>query len=249
MLFEIGSISKVFTGVLLADAVLEGKLTLDDTLTQRLPVKFGYAGAGAVTLKQLATHTSCLPRLPANVLNPEGDDPYAQYDRKAMFEYLASAKLQAQPPCEPAYSNLGVAILGVVLETILVDAQLSFHRNASGQIAGLTLHQNGQDVPARRDAAPPPHVEFPSPTALAEYAEEYDFGNFQPGATITVRATPEVLLARLTGQQELPVFSIGKDQFEYDVVVATLTFERDQAGKVIAVVLHQNGRDMRSPKR
>src|SRR5215213_1003987 len=64
VIFEIGSISKVFTGILLADAVQAGKLGLDDTLVQRLPVKFADPATGAVTLKQLATHTSCLPRLP-----------------------------------------------------------------------------------------------------------------------------------------------------------------------------------------
>ena len=69
-----------------------------------------------MTLKQLATHTYCLPRLPSN-LNPAGDDPYAQYYNRALFEYLATAKLAGQPPCAAAYSNLGFGVLGVVLET------------------------------------------------------------------------------------------------------------------------------------
>jgi hypothetical protein len=131
----------------------------------------------------------------------------------------------------------------------VVDAQLSFRRNAEGKIKGLTLHQNGRDIPASRDASPPPHIEFPNAAALAEFAGEYDFGLFQPGATISVRATPEVLLVRLTGQPELPVFAVAKDRFEYDVVVAALSFERDPAGKVVAVVLHQNGMDMKAPRR
>ena len=131
----------------------------------------------------------------------------------------------------------------------VVDAQLSFRRNASGKIEGLTLHQNGRDIPATRDSGPPPHIEFPNAAALAEYAGEYDFGQLQPGATITVKATPEVLLVTLTGQPAFPVFSIGKDRFEYDVVEAALTFERDAAGKVVAVVLHQHGMDMRAPKK
>ncbi|HSS50021.1 MAG TPA: serine hydrolase domain-containing protein, partial [Thermoanaerobaculia bacterium] len=117
VLFEIGSITQVFTGILLADAVLDGKLSLDDTLAQRLPVKFSEPATGAVTLKQLATHTSCLPRLPDNMMHASGDDPYSQYDNKAMFEYLASAKLAEKPPCAPEYSNLGFGILGVVVET------------------------------------------------------------------------------------------------------------------------------------
>jgi D-alanyl-D-alanine-carboxypeptidase/D-alanyl-D-alanine-endopeptidase len=480
VLFEIGSISKVFTGLLLADAVVEGRLKLDDTLAQRLPVRFDHAATGAVTLEQLATHTSCLPRLPDNMMHPDAADPYAQYDDKALFEYLASAKLAAhrgQPPCPAEYSNLAFGVLGVVIEkaygkpwavlvrekitgplgmvdtvqdpspeqrarfaepwdgtkpahewtfkaiagagalrstaadmskfadgllagargpfgkawpllagdyvnrpaiggkvglalehltpehgngwgdsyvheggtggyrsivqvwpangraivvlasnavanpmawlstwqlageerrerqevalalatldeyvgvyaidkqarfTILrrgdglvarltgqpfipifasakdelfykvVDAQLSFHRDAAGKVDRLTLHQNGRDMPAARDASPPPRILFPNAAALADYAGEYDFGAFQPGSQITVTARGDVLLAMLTGQPALPVHCVAKDQFEYDVVEAALTFERDKTGKVVAVTLHQHGMDMRAPRK
>jgi D-alanyl-D-alanine-carboxypeptidase/D-alanyl-D-alanine-endopeptidase len=472
VLFEIGSITNVFTGILLADAVADGKLSLDDTLAQRLPAKFEYAATGAVTLKQLATHSACLPRFPDSMINFGGDDPYAQFDRKALFEYLASAKLSAQPPCRSEYSNR-FGILGVVLEiaydkpwsalvaekvtgpldmpdtiqelsaalrarfaepwngdqrahpwnylalagggalrssladmskladallagpkgplakawpllagdfmdmpaergkiglalihtmrggeecylhyggtggyqslilvhptsgraTVVlasnakadpdewlaareaaersavvrsevalpiatleqyagiytidksarltvtqrgdgllarltgefflpvfasardeffykeVDAQLSFHRNAEGKVTGLTLHQNGRDLKATRGPGPVPHFEFPNAAALAEYAADYDFGQFMPGATITVVASPWGLAAVLTGQQALPLFCTGKDRFEYEAVASSLTFERDAAGKVVAVVLHQNGRDKRAPRR
>jgi serine-type D-Ala-D-Ala carboxypeptidase/endopeptidase len=67
-----------------------------------------------------------------------------------------------------------------------------------------------------------------------------------------VRASPPpevVLMVQLTGQPAIPVFSVGKDRFEADVVEAALTFERDAAGKVVALVLHQNGMDMRAPRR
>lgn len=116
VLFEIGSITKVFTGILLAEAVLDGKLSLDDTLARRLPVKFGNAATGAVTLRQLATHTSCLDSLPEEI-NPAADDPFAKYDKKKLFAYLAGVKLAQQPPCAFQYSNLGFGTLGVVVET------------------------------------------------------------------------------------------------------------------------------------
>jgi D-alanyl-D-alanine-carboxypeptidase/D-alanyl-D-alanine-endopeptidase len=470
-LFEIGSISKVFTAILLADAVAEGKLSLGDTLAKRLPVKFADPTTGAVTLRQLGTHTSCLPRLPDNIGNANPDDPYSQYGDKALFEYLASAKLPGKPPCAVEYSNLGFGVLGVVLETAYgkpwaalvqekiagplgmsdtvqdlspaqqsrfaepwsgdqrahpwtlkaiagagalrstpgdmskladallagsqgplakawpllagdladmpgtgkiglalihqkvngedvywhnggtggfrslmqiypasgraaillasnaaatpeawlaawdakgrpavarvevalpaealdqyagvysidktarltlvrqgaglvarltaqpffpifasakdeffyktVDAQLSFHRDAEGRITGLTLHQNGRDIPAARDAGPAPHIEFPDPATLSEYAGDYDFSQIQPGARITVRAMPLGLTAMLTGQPAFPIFAAGKDRFEFDVVPAALTFERDPAGKIVAAVLHQNGRDLRAPR-
>jgi len=472
VIFEIGSISKVFTGILLADAVADGKLSLDDSLAKRLPVKFAEPATGAVTLRQLATHTSCLPRMPDNLTDLTAPDPYAKYDDKALFEYLGQAKLAKSPPCAAEYSNLGFGTLGVVLETAygkpwaalvqekitgplgmtdtvqelsadqqsrfaapwsgadpahpwtlkamagagalrstladmskladallagakgplakawpllagdsadmpgggkiglalihdkvggedgywhnggtggyrsllvvwpasgraailltsngaadpdawlaawrasglpavqrtetalppaalddyasvysvdaktrftilrrgeglvarligqpffpifasakdeffykVVDAQISFHRDASGKIAGLTLHQSGHEIAATRDAGPAPHIEFPTATALAEYVGEYDFGQFQPGATIMVTRADDQLLARLTGQPAIPVFAVGKDRFEFDVVVASLTFERDAAGKIAAVVLHQHGQDMRAPRK
>jgi hypothetical protein len=131
----------------------------------------------------------------------------------------------------------------------IADAQLSFHRDESGKIKGLTLHQNGRDIPASRQDGPPTHIEFPDAARLAEYAGEYDFGQFEPGATLTVRVLDETLTVMLTGQPSLPVFATGKDRFESDAVEASVTFERDAAGKVVALVLHQNGMDMRSPRR
>lgn len=130
-----------------------------------------------------------------------------------------------------------------------IDAQISFHRDAAGKIAGLTLHQNGRDLRAERSPEPVPYMELLTPQELAAYVGEYDFGSYQPGATITVKANGDVLGVQLTGQPTFPVFATGKDRFDYDVVVATLTFERDAAGKVVAVVLHQNGMDMRAPRR
>ncbi|MEM9018315.1 MAG: serine hydrolase domain-containing protein, partial [Verrucomicrobiota bacterium] len=68
-LFEIGSITKVFTGILLADLVLEGKISLDDSIVDVLDdlgVEVG-EDLGPVTFLELATHTSGLPRLPPNL--------------------------------------------------------------------------------------------------------------------------------------------------------------------------------------
>lgn len=473
VLFEIGSISKVFTGLLLAHAVHEGKLGLDDTLAQRLPVKLADPRLRAVTLRQLATHTSCLPRLPDNLQGASTDDPYAHYGEPELFKYLQKARLETAPPCKPDYSNLGFGILGVVLEhaygkpwaalvrekiaaplgmvdtvqalsadqarrfaqpwaadqhaqpwtfqavagagalrstladmsrfadallarddgplkglwpilagdyadmpmvggriglallhdrhgdvdgywhdggtggfrseiqlfpasgkawivlasnaaaapeawvsqwrnvatpalertaiatadsdldeyvgvypiakqasfTVLkvdgglrvrltgqpflpifasakdefflkvVDAQLSFKRDAAGKIQSIVLHQNGRDMAADRASAPAPPIRFLDAATLAEYAGDYDFGKFQSGSIIAVQVKNDTLFAQLTGQQFLPIFATAKDRFEWDVVPAVLTFERDSDGRIIAATLHQNGADMRAPRK
>lgn len=118
VLFEIGSISKVFTGLLLAQAVLEEKVTPDTTLREIMGGKQSFAdpAVAAITLKQLATHTSGLPRLPDNLnaaRNPS--DPYAAYDRPLLDAAVAKQKLKGKPPFGQSYSNYGMGLLGDLL--------------------------------------------------------------------------------------------------------------------------------------
>lgn len=114
--FELGSLTKVYTGVLMADLVLAGKVRLDDPLRKFLPNDFVFADArlGAITLEQLATHRSGLPRLPANLLPHRGDDPYADYDERALLAFLSHHKPSALD-ASAGYSNLGIGLLGYVL--------------------------------------------------------------------------------------------------------------------------------------
>ncbi len=118
IVFEIGSITKVFTGLLLAQAVVEKKVTLDTTVGSLLDPKLKFADPriAAITLKQLSTHTSGLPRLPGNLAaGAAEDDPYAHYDEKRLLAYLTSAKLDGEGPYSCSYSNLGVGLLGHLL--------------------------------------------------------------------------------------------------------------------------------------
>lgn len=117
-LFEIGSISKVFTGLLLAQAEERGELNLDDSLGALLKgtVSFTSPQTAAITLRQLVTHTACLPRLPAdfNAVAVRGD-PYRDYDRARLWAALGALTPTGTPPCAAVYSNLGFAVLGEVL--------------------------------------------------------------------------------------------------------------------------------------
>lgn len=118
IVFEIGSITKVFTGLLLAQAVVEKKVTLDTTIGSLLAgkVKFADPRVAAITLRQLATHTSGLPCLPENAIaGMAEDDPYANYDEKLLWSYLATAKLEGESPFAFGYSNLGMGLLGHLL--------------------------------------------------------------------------------------------------------------------------------------
>lgn len=118
MLFEIGSITKVFTGLLLAQAVVEKKVTLETTIGSLLGPGTAFADprVAAITLKQLSTHTSGLPRLPGNAAAGmvEGD-PYANYDEKLLLAYIKGEKLEGEGPYTCSYSNIGVGLLGHLL--------------------------------------------------------------------------------------------------------------------------------------
>lgn len=114
--FELGSLTEAYTGVLLADYVLAGKVRLDDPLRKFMPEQFIFSDArlGAITLEQLATHRSGLPRLPANLLPHRDGDPYADYDEHALLTFLAHYRPATLDPTA-GYSPLGIGLLGYVL--------------------------------------------------------------------------------------------------------------------------------------
>jgi len=115
--FEIGSITKVFTSILLADMVRRGKLSLDDPVQKFLPdtVHVPERDDTPITLYHLATHTSGLPRMPTNFAPADPTNPYADYTVEQMYEFLSGAELTGRPGDNAAYSNLGVGLLGHIL--------------------------------------------------------------------------------------------------------------------------------------
>lgn len=123
--FEIGSITKTFTGILLAQRIERGELAIDDRVSRLLPEGWSLADAARdVTLKQLTTHTSGFPRLPDGLLSIGrtagmlfGGDPYRSYTEAEFREALADVELEFEPGAGRGYSNFGVGVLGFVLAT------------------------------------------------------------------------------------------------------------------------------------
>lgn len=115
--FEIGSITKAFTGVLLADMALRGEVSLDDPVQEYLPAdtKMPSRGDKQITLRDLATHRSGLPRLPDNLEPADPDNPYADYNEKRLLDFLSNHQLARDIGEKYEYSNLGVGLLGYVL--------------------------------------------------------------------------------------------------------------------------------------
>ncbi len=115
--FEIGSVTKVFTSLLLADMVRRGEVALDDPAATYLPpgATLPAPDGRAITLLDLATHTSGLPRLPANLKPRDLADPYAGYSDAKLYAGLPGTRLNSSPGAAYAYSNLGAGLLGQLL--------------------------------------------------------------------------------------------------------------------------------------
>ena len=115
--FEIGSVTKVFTGVLLAEMAARGEVDPDRPVQRYapaglvLPIREGRE----ITLVDLASHRSGLPRLPANLAPYDPNNPYAKFSVAQMNEFLAGYELPREIGSQYEYSNLGAALLGHVL--------------------------------------------------------------------------------------------------------------------------------------
>ena len=116
--YEIGSISKVFTCILLADEVLKGQLSLEDPVAKFLPehVRMPQRDGKEITLKDLATHTSGLPRMPDNLQPADESNPFADYSFTQLYAFISSYELPRAIGAQYEYSNLGMGLLGHVLE-------------------------------------------------------------------------------------------------------------------------------------
>lgn len=119
-IFEIGSVTKTFTGILLANAVLEGKAKLDDDICKYLDGNYPnlkYNGQ-PIRLVHLSNHTSGLPSMPR--LNT-GEDPFSPSTRftpAMLADILHHVTLDTVPGTRRAYSNFAVGLLGLILEKI-----------------------------------------------------------------------------------------------------------------------------------
>ncbi len=160
--FEIGSLSKVFTSTLLANYVISNKIDLEDSIQDYLDYNINES----ITLKNLANHTSGLPRLPSNLnlftANPK--NPYKDYGEKQLKLYLKEQiNLKHKPGENFEYSNLGAGLLGYILSKYTnstYDNLLQNHifskfkmTNSTTEISDVEqslvkgLDQNGRETP------------------------------------------------------------------------------------------------------
>ncbi|SES33120.1 CubicO group peptidase, beta-lactamase class C family [Lentzea xinjiangensis] len=158
--FELGSLTKAFTGLLLAEMADRAEVDLHDPVRHHLPPGAAPRLGRGVTLASLATHTSGLPRLPPGLwraaLPHWRTNPYRDFGAGDFAAALR--RTRPEPPGRYRYSNFGVALLGQALanaadlpyERLLADRVLrpiglpDTGFSASGQVTG---HLRGRPLP------------------------------------------------------------------------------------------------------
>jgi CubicO group peptidase (beta-lactamase class C family) len=174
-IFEIGSITKVFTTLALMDMVTKGSFQLDDPIELHLPgVKVPEMDGKKITLRHLATHHSGLPSMPTN-FNPKNSlNPFEDYSMENLYEFLNHYNLIRAPGVQFEYSNVGMGLLGSILclktgkkyEQLILD---SISKKLGMQNTGISLTQETLK-------------EFAKGHHLGKIAEYWDFTQAMAGA-------------------------------------------------------------------
>jgi len=144
-------------------------------------------------------------------------------------------------PIFPSAKNEFFANVGLI--------RITFTRDDKGAVIGMVVHQNGNHAAPKLGVTgtpPQPKERALSPATLQDYVGQYQF-DFGGVLDVTLKDTQ--LQAQLTGQAVFPIYASAADKFFYKIVDAQLDFERDANGKVIAVILHQNGQNLRAPRK
>ena len=162
-IFEIGSITKTFTGLVLAQMVVQKKLTLDTPIRTLLPAGVVAKPDGAeITLADLATQHSGLPRMPDNFKPQNPVNPYADYHAAQLQEFIARHGVAKPADAGYLYSNLGFGLLGYGLS---LRAGVPYGQLLSTEVTG-PLHMSDTGVEL-------------SPAQHARLIQAYD-ANFDP---------------------------------------------------------------------
>jgi CubicO group peptidase (beta-lactamase class C family) len=138
--FEIGSISKVFTATVLAELVQEGRVKLEDPIDKFLPktVHVPERNGLKITLGNLSEQNSGLPRMPDNFNPSNPSNPYADYGTDRLYAFLSKYTLTRDPGAQYEYSNVGVGLLGHVLSLITGRSYEQMERERVWQPLGMT---------------------------------------------------------------------------------------------------------------
>jgi CubicO group peptidase (beta-lactamase class C family) len=165
-IFEIGSISKTFTGLILAQMVQQGKVKFDEPVRELLPPGTVAKPTGAeITLLDLATQHSGLPRMPDNFAPADKDNPYADYRSANLYAFLKKQGVAKPAKPEFLYSNLGVGLLGQALSDragiaypLLLKQEVTTPLNLKDTVVTLSAEQESRFISGHDGEHKPAHA-------------------------------------------------------------------------------------------
>jgi CubicO group peptidase (beta-lactamase class C family) len=165
-IFEIGSITKTFTALMLSQMVEQGKVKLDEPVRELLPGGTVAKPEGAeITLLDIATQHSGLPRLPDNLGTAIPGNPYADYHAANLYEFMAKQGVAKPATAGFVYSNLGFGLLGQALAVRAGKAWPALlHEEVAGPLGlkdtavSLTPEQQARFLPAHGGDHSPAHA-------------------------------------------------------------------------------------------
>ncbi|HEV3299549.1 MAG TPA: serine hydrolase [Planctomycetaceae bacterium] len=202
-LYEIGSVSKVFTGLMLADAVVRGEIDLNaaadvpNAAGIRLPSRDGRS----IKWIDLSTHRAGLPRIPGNLPRTDLTNPYRDYDSKMAAAFLNHYKLPRRPGDSQLYSNLGASVLGYLVAQKAGKSYQQLLRERIAEPLGMTDCAVDLSEDQRQRLATP-HATFGSATPPWTFAD-------LPGAG-GIHATMRDMLRFANAQLTPPAGKLGE---------------------------------------
>lgn len=149
-MYEIGSITKVFTSLSLAKMSLKNQLNINDPISKFLPktVKTPIRNGKEISLLSLSTHRSGMPRFPYNTDPKNPDEPYADYSVNQLYEYVSHFEPPFDIDSKWRYSNVGYGVLGTILTLVaqknfetLITEEICKPLNLNNTVISLTAKQ------------------------------------------------------------------------------------------------------------
>jgi len=164
-IFEIGSITKTFTGLVLSQMVEQGKVNFDDPVREFLPPGTVAKPAGnEITLLDLATQHSGLPRLPDNIHPANPANPYVDYAAANLYAFLAKQTVAKPAQTDFLYSNLGFGLLGQALSNragmaypALLEQEVTGPLGLKDTVVSLSPEQQTRFIPGYDSEHRPAH--------------------------------------------------------------------------------------------
>lgn len=210
--FEIGSITKVFTSLVLMDMNTKGELSLNDPVAKYLPKSVTVPGRAGkqISLRDLSTHVSGLPRMPGNFAPKKLANPYPDYTQDLLYQFLSTYQLPRDIGSKMEYSNLGVGLLGHVLS---LRAGVDYEPMVKSRILiPLKMQDTGISLTSdmkKHLATPYIVTEEGASEATLTATSNWDLGIFNGAGGLRSSMTDMLrFLAANMGKQESPVQAI-----------------------------------------